>query len=1265
MFRKYFFPKWISLFLISCFFAWSATAQTDPEYCIPAYTVACISGIEIDYVGLEGETQDINSPSGCSDNNYADYTDERAATVLPGNTYTLTVATNYVLTDFVEIKAWIDYDSDGEFSSSELIAATNGSGLEVGGSDFEFTVPDDIGAGEYRMRVRLVYAFAEFDACSEELHGETEDYTIEVLQADECDGTAEAGTPVEDSLEVCTNMAFSLEVEGASDAADGMTRIWQQRLQGEEDWNDIAGAFSPIYEVSEGILEPSEFRYKVSCGSETDISNIITVDLIYGAECYCDPLYLYDCDYANGTRMTLVRLLGETVLLNNETGCEENTYGDYSDLPAPDLIAGSNYVLTVSSDHHIPEDVQVKGWIDFNQNGSYEESELIFSTEGTGMPEGTKNFNIVVPQEVNPNIYRMRIRLVSLEGLDDFDSCSLQSFGEAEDYSIEIIQLEACEGEVFAGNPIEDYIFICANTNFVLSVTDSTDPAENLERKWQYATPGTDDWTDVENAVSASYFVENGIDEDRDYRYYVYCENSDESDVSEIIEVRMKPVSDCFCIPSNTEDDTHFISRVKTTGAVQNIDNNTGFSENGYGDYSETHIIGALPGQEIEFTIYSQTAGGYYYGMWVDVNHNSEFDEDEYILLGDSSYYNPFVPHFTVPGDLAPGDYRIRIRNAFVGGIPEACGNNSNGETEDYTLRVLETPACTPLTQIDAGQITADSAQIIWEDEANDNGWQLVYGLFGFDPDTADPIEIETTAHQLENLDAGTHYQVYVRAHCDSEDSFSPYSAVDFTTQCEAVDLPYSVDFEDVTPPDFPICTTIENAGFGNDWEVVSSGNFDFESHTLVYKNNPNHDANAWFYTRGLNLEADVYYELTYKYGSNSPDYTEKLKVALSSYAQASEMENVLADHPQIIGPDAFNHTTYFMVDEPGVYYVGFNAYSESGQRQLYVDDIEIKLGPVCPAPLNIELEYITDVSAMLTWESIVTENQYVVVYGEQGFDPENESETNRIELAEGVREVILTDLQPSTVYDVYVLSVCSDTEESIPDNPVVIQTTPSAPGNTLICDAFELTINADCETPYTNHYAFSEENETYGSCLNIFHGSNTVWFKFMAPNNGEVTITTEFSATNFGVEVAVYEAPQDCEYMMTLGEEVGCYSSSDSGFVSINNLTPGNYYYIQVSGFNDISGSFCIGVFSEMGVENADFSDFVFYPNPVDKFLEISAAKTLDRVRITDINGREVLNLVPGNNEVKLDLSALSSGIYMMQVQMENSSKTYKLIKK
>src|SRR5699024_137987 len=121
-------------------------------YCIPEIMVGCILGDRISNITLSGETIELNNDSQCSSGQegYEDYTNDNEINIpdlQQGETYTLSVSTGSITPSEEHVRAWIDYNGNGNFSDNEEIFYTGGEeGLDedTGTTEMEFTVPEDV-----------------------------------------------------------------------------------------------------------------------------------------------------------------------------------------------------------------------------------------------------------------------------------------------------------------------------------------------------------------------------------------------------------------------------------------------------------------------------------------------------------------------------------------------------------------------------------------------------------------------------------------------------------------------------------------------------------------------------------------------------------------------------------------------------------------------------------------------------------------------------------------------------------------------------------------------------------------------------------------------------------------------------------------------------------------------------------------------------------------------------------------------------------------
>lgn len=112
------------------------------------------------------------------------------------------------------------------------------------------------------------------------------------------------------------------------------------------------------------------------------------------------------------------------------------------------------------------------------------------------------------------------------------------------------------------------------------------------------------------------------------------------------------------------------------------------------------------------------------------------------------------------------------------------------------------------------------------------------------------------------------------------------------------------------------------------------------------------------------------------------------------------------------------------------------------------------------------------------------------------------------------------------------------------------------------------------------------------------------------------------------------------------------------------------NYQY-QIINNEDATLSFslngCYTVTPGLTLSNKSFDlvDFSVYPNPSEDFININTKEGVDSVSIYNLLGSEVLKATNYSKEGGLDVSALTSGVYVLVIESAGSKGTYKFVKK
>ncbi|MDY8137851.1 GEVED domain-containing protein [Aquimarina sp. 2201CG5-10] len=141
------------------------------------------------------------------------------------------------------------------------------------------------------------------------------------------------------------------------------------------------------------------------------------------------------------------------------------------------------------------------------------------------------------------------------------------------------------------------------------------------------------------------------------------------------------PVSYCSSNSNNTTYE--YIQRVQ----IQNIDNPSEASTNGYSDYTDLQITLST---ENTITITPNWPRGTSYpegySVWIDYNRDGDFnDNNEQVFSQEATKNTPVSGTFNIPQGAGTGATRMRVSMEYKS-IPDSCDDIGYGEVEDYTV---------------------------------------------------------------------------------------------------------------------------------------------------------------------------------------------------------------------------------------------------------------------------------------------------------------------------------------------------------------------------------------------------------------------------------------------------------------------------------------------------------------------------------------------------------------------------------------------------
>jgi len=147
---------------------------------------------------------------------------------------------------------------------------------------------------------------------------------------------------------------------------------------------------------------------------------------------YCIPTY--SSGTSAGDYITLVQLGA----INNATGASSSPYFTYYNSLSTDLTLGNAYTVTLSPGTYSSGN-NISVWIDYNQNGVFETAEKLGNVNAPPTP-ATSTISFTVPASATSGTTRMRVREVWNNS--NFEPCGSYSYGETEDYNINILSLD-------------------------------------------------------------------------------------------------------------------------------------------------------------------------------------------------------------------------------------------------------------------------------------------------------------------------------------------------------------------------------------------------------------------------------------------------------------------------------------------------------------------------------------------------------------------------------------------------------------------------------------------------------------------------------------------------------------------------------------------------------------------------------------------------------------------------------------------------------
>lgn len=401
--------------------------------------------------------------------------------------------------------------------------------------------------------------------------------------------------------------------------------------------------------------------------------------------------------------------IGQVTLgtINNVTlGAPAPNYTYYAG-QSTSLLPTNPYTLTVAPGTYASGNV-IAAWIDYDQNLVYDASEKLGEVTINAAFPASATINFTPPVTAIPGLTRMRVREVFVGA--PIDPCSAETFGEVEEYDINMIPLTPCAGNPVAGSVAPLNPTFCAGQTVNLNAVGFT-LAGGLTYQWQQSTNGGATWINAVGGFGSTQptYQTPALNSTTMYRMYIICTNSGASDTSSTTTVNITgpayatlPYSQDFenwadyCATKDVPDDSHWLN-APSTGVNSWRRNDEGGTAGWTAATSGNYIPASSSGN------YSARFHSYY----TNLTGNLDLFVDCSQQIGTKTLFFDYFNDNTIGGGF---DY-LEIQISTDGGFTFAPqGNFNNSSTwQNFSLPITSNTPNTIIRFIAHGDFNFDS----------------------------------------------------------------------------------------------------------------------------------------------------------------------------------------------------------------------------------------------------------------------------------------------------------------------------------------------------------------------------------------------------------------------------------------------------------------------------------------------------------------------------------------------------------------------------
>ncbi len=587
----------------------------------------------------------INNTGGASEG-YQDYCSLGPINIALGTNVAVYIKTGNNISE--NLKIFLDKDNSGSFTTDELVFNSTNAKVHTG----NINISSGTAGQQIKLRITsdAVVSAVLPGACTTPEYSQVEDYAVLLGQNA---NPPVARFTVSDTLTCSGSVVFT-------DQSLNSPTSWL--------WNFGDGQTSSLQNPSHQYVQPGLYSVKLLVNSANGSDSILKNNFVryndsVPVATVCQPITINQCCGYGISRFALNTIDNSSAL---------GSYESFTCTQRTTLLQGLSYPIQVGTNPNQNQDTRV--WIDYNGNGIFEGSELVFESLNSKNPSGT----IQVSSDTSVKINRaLRVRVMSEFTGGPFSICTNLDKGQCEDYTIYIKANTNPPSASFVVTAVDGY----CQPNFQFTSTSTN----SVQFYHWYFGDGTDTLT-TSSQVGHTYSNFGTYD----VKLLVVGQfGSDSITKAKAVNYLGAPKATCVAPTQNFGGGGGGFGTGIAEVKFGTIFKRSGSFQEGYQDFTCTDQTSGLGGQGITLTVRNSVDQPSKVSAWIDWDNSGTFETNEQVMFSQNDTVHTTI--VTLPL-TAVNDTTLRMRVVTllqqVNQAPNSCGNVLGGQAEDYGVIV-------------------------------------------------------------------------------------------------------------------------------------------------------------------------------------------------------------------------------------------------------------------------------------------------------------------------------------------------------------------------------------------------------------------------------------------------------------------------------------------------------------------------------------------------------------------------------------------------